>query len=155
MPLGAAEVDVRGAGWRIKKLKCPCFNDTRQKIQNPRCINSSLVPPLKDSVIQSLETWGSPADVPVALPVLAACCLAKPPVLKERVFQGVSQHQPLGGFVLQHAFNEVKQLVVLLRLRQQVPLTGERMMEKRKRKEKKKEIKDTSNCQERNCSPKR
>lgn len=58
----------------------------------------------------------SPADVPVAFPVLAACCLAKPPSLKERVFKGVSQQQPLGGLILQHAFNEVKQLVVLLRL---------------------------------------
>lgn len=33
-PLWAAEVDVRGAGWRIEELRCPCFNDTRQKIPN-------------------------------------------------------------------------------------------------------------------------
>ena len=71
-----------------------------------------------------MEARGSPADVPVAFPVLAARRFASPPVLEERVFERVSQSEPLGGLVLQHAFNEVKQLVVLLRLRQQVPLRG-------------------------------
>lgn len=60
------------------------------------------------TVIQSLEAHGSPADIPVALPVLAARCLVNAHILKERVFEGVGQHQPLGGLVLQHAFNEVK-----------------------------------------------
>lgn len=83
------------------------------------------------TVIQSLEADGSPADVSVALPVLTARGLADAAVLKERVLEGVGQHQPLGGFILQHALDEVEQLVVLLRLRQQIPL-----MEGQKRKQK-------------------
>lgn len=113
----AAEVDVRGAGWRSKKFGCPCFNDTQRKTSEALdSFNSSAAPHRKDlisSVTQSLESRGSPADVPVALPALAACCLTAP-ILEERVFEGIRQHQPLGGLILQHAFNEVKQLVVLL-----------------------------------------
>lgn len=118
MPLVAAEVDVRGAEWRSEKLRCPCFKDKRQKTSEaPIYSTVHLLHREKDaisSVFQSVEVCGSPADVPVALPVLAAGCFADAPVLEERVFEGVSQGQPLGGLILQHAFNEVKQLVVLL-----------------------------------------
>lgn len=58
----------------------------------------------------------SPADVSVTLPALAAGCFAKSHVFKKRVFEGVGQGQPLGRLVLQHALDEVEQLVVLLRL---------------------------------------
>lgn len=112
----AAVVDVRGARWRSKKFRCPCFNDKQKTSEASDSFNSSAAPHRKDlisSVTQSLESHGSPADVPVALPGLAACCLTAP-VLEERVFEGIGQHQPLGRLILQHAFNEVKQLVVLL-----------------------------------------
>lgn len=65
---------------------------------------------------------GSPADVAIALPALPphriACC----PRFEERVPEGVGQNQALSGLVLQHALNQVKQLMVLLSLRQQVSL---------------------------------
>lgn len=50
----------------------------------------------------------SPADVSISLPGLAAGCLAKSHAFKKRVFQGISQQQPLGRLVVQHAFDEVK-----------------------------------------------
>lgn len=36
MPPVAAEVDVRGAGWRSKKLRCPCFHDKTTEHPKPR-----------------------------------------------------------------------------------------------------------------------
>ncbi len=50
----AAEVDVRGAGWRSKKLRCPCFNDKRQNIRSPDWFNSSPAPHIKDLLCYSV-----------------------------------------------------------------------------------------------------
>lgn len=71
---------------------------------------------------KSLEVRGSPADVSIAFPVLATRGLAHTSVLKERMFEGVGQQEPFRRLILQHAFNEVKQLVVLLCFWQQIPL---------------------------------
>lgn len=97
-----------------------------RKIPRPRCTDGSSRAALSE--IEFFFRWvvsreaGSPADVAVALPALAASCLAVAAILEERVLERVGQVQPLGWFVLQHALDEVEELVVLLALRQQVPL---------------------------------
>lgn len=83
-----------------QEVKVTMLYSQSAKHPKPRLIQqyiSTSAVRTKDSIssVPVFGGLGSPADVPIALPALAACCLTKSPTLKERVLEGVGKYQPL------------------------------------------------------------